>query len=327
MICSARDPRCCWCGNHGRPSSLSWISSNTRFWNTEVILDSSILVILDLIINSWTFQSLIGNNEHSWGWDLGRNKIYHDRCRVSTNQTKPTITKKLTIEQPINCVCVVNKPRRMQRKLWWCFLLITGPETATSAHLNSQRNESLSPHQLPKSPSKTPDPAVPHTSPNLPKLSQIWLFTCTTIKMNVIGSKKSKSSVFQQKPVWRDLSTESFLWRDLCCAGQVSQWVSNNLLVIYVNISTAVVTDIQKGSLHQECDDSTFSRAWYGGGDSLLLCWRTISWSGASWTPGKEGSHTFQMMKEAMIFFKEWNSYEGFLKCCSKMKTVHRFTR
>ncbi len=20
----------------------------------------------------------MGNNEHSWGWDLGRNKIYHD---------------------------------------------------------------------------------------------------------------------------------------------------------------------------------------------------------------------------------------------------------
>ena len=174
MICSARDPRCCWCGNHGRPSSLSWISSNTRFWNTEVILDSSILVILDLIINSWTFQSLIGNNEHSWGWDLGRNKIYHDRCRVSTNQTKPTIIKKLTIEQPINCVCVVNKPRRMQRKLWWCFLLITGPETATSAHLNSQRNESLS--QL--EPSPPSPPAKPQTqqrptqapiSPNFPR--------------------------------------------------------------------------------------------------------------------------------------------------------------
>ena len=25
------------------------------------------------------FQSLIGNNEHSWGWDLGRNKVYHGK--------------------------------------------------------------------------------------------------------------------------------------------------------------------------------------------------------------------------------------------------------
>ena len=24
-------------------------------------------------------QSLIGNNEHSWGWDLGRNKVYHGK--------------------------------------------------------------------------------------------------------------------------------------------------------------------------------------------------------------------------------------------------------
>ena len=24
------------------------------------------------------YQSLVGNNEHSWGFDLGRNKLYHD---------------------------------------------------------------------------------------------------------------------------------------------------------------------------------------------------------------------------------------------------------
>jgi SPRY domain-containing SOCS box protein 1/4 len=24
------------------------------------------------------YQSLVGNNESSWGWDLGRNKVYHD---------------------------------------------------------------------------------------------------------------------------------------------------------------------------------------------------------------------------------------------------------
>ena len=207
MICSARDPRCCWCGNHGRPSSLSWISSNTRFWNTEVILDSSILVILDLIINSWTFQSLIGNNEHSWGWDLGRNKIYHDRCRVSTNQTKPTITKKLTIEQPINCVCVVNKPRRMQRKLWWCFLLITGPETATSAHLTElpMEWEPLSAGALPTN-SPSP-PAKPQTqqrptqapiSLNFPRFgflpAQLLKWMWSGVKnLNLVFSSKNQS--------------------------------------------------------------------------------------------------------------------------------------
>eukprot|EP00096_Caligus_rogercresseyi_P011530 TRINITY_DN454_c0_g1_i1.p1 TRINITY_DN454_c0_g1~~TRINITY_DN454_c0_g1_i1.p1 ORF type:complete len:538 (+),score=197.55 TRINITY_DN454_c0_g1_i1:275-1888(+) len=29
-------------------------------------------------IHSVGYQSLVGNNEHSWGWDLGRNKLYHD---------------------------------------------------------------------------------------------------------------------------------------------------------------------------------------------------------------------------------------------------------
>ena len=24
------------------------------------------------------YQSLVGSNEFSWGWDLGRNKAYHD---------------------------------------------------------------------------------------------------------------------------------------------------------------------------------------------------------------------------------------------------------
>jgi hypothetical protein len=25
-----------------------------------------------------SFQSLVGSNDQSWGWDLGRNKLYHD---------------------------------------------------------------------------------------------------------------------------------------------------------------------------------------------------------------------------------------------------------
>ena len=29
-------------------------------------------------IHSVGYQSLVGNNEHSWGWDLGRNKVYHN---------------------------------------------------------------------------------------------------------------------------------------------------------------------------------------------------------------------------------------------------------
>ena len=32
----------------------------------------------DAPVHSVGYQSLVGNNEHSWGWDLGRNKVYHD---------------------------------------------------------------------------------------------------------------------------------------------------------------------------------------------------------------------------------------------------------
>ena len=41
------------------------------------------------------FQSLIGNNEHSWGWDLGRNKVYHD----SKNQSGETYPRQLTQDE------------------------------------------------------------------------------------------------------------------------------------------------------------------------------------------------------------------------------------
>lgn len=29
-------------------------------------------------VHSVGYHSLVGSNEHSWGWDLGRNKVYHD---------------------------------------------------------------------------------------------------------------------------------------------------------------------------------------------------------------------------------------------------------
>ena len=40
-------------------------------------------------------QSLIGNNEHSWGWDLGRNKVYHD----SKNQSGETYPNQLSQDE------------------------------------------------------------------------------------------------------------------------------------------------------------------------------------------------------------------------------------
>ena len=33
---------------------------------------------IDAPLHSVGYQSLIGNNDQTWGWDLGRNKAYHD---------------------------------------------------------------------------------------------------------------------------------------------------------------------------------------------------------------------------------------------------------
>jgi SPRY domain-containing SOCS box protein 1/4 len=36
------------------------------------------IFLVEAPVHSVGYQSLIGNNEHSWGWDLGRCKAYHD---------------------------------------------------------------------------------------------------------------------------------------------------------------------------------------------------------------------------------------------------------
>ena len=38
----------------------------------------TIYFLAEAPIHSVGYQSLVGNNEHSWGWDLGRNKVYHN---------------------------------------------------------------------------------------------------------------------------------------------------------------------------------------------------------------------------------------------------------
>jgi SPRY domain-containing SOCS box protein 1/4 len=50
---------------------------------------------IDAPLHSVGYQSLIGNNEHSWGWDLGRNKTYHD----SKNQSGETYPRTLTSDE------------------------------------------------------------------------------------------------------------------------------------------------------------------------------------------------------------------------------------
>jgi len=38
------------------------------------------------------YQSLVGINDVSWGWDLGRNKLYHD-SKNSAGTTYPSLLK------------------------------------------------------------------------------------------------------------------------------------------------------------------------------------------------------------------------------------------
>lgn len=38
------------------------------------------------------FQSLVGSNDQSWGWDLGRNKLYHD-SKNNAGITYPALLK------------------------------------------------------------------------------------------------------------------------------------------------------------------------------------------------------------------------------------------
>ena len=46
----------------------------------------------DAPLHSVGYQSLVGNNELSWGWDLGRNKLYHD-SKNNNGITYPALLK------------------------------------------------------------------------------------------------------------------------------------------------------------------------------------------------------------------------------------------
>jgi len=68
---------------------LSW---PTRQRGTHAVVG---VATMDAPLHSVGYQSLIGNNEHSWGWDLGRNKVYHD----SKNQNGETYPKTLNSDE------------------------------------------------------------------------------------------------------------------------------------------------------------------------------------------------------------------------------------
>merc|ERR1719297_37146 len=68
------------------------ITWSTRQRGTHAVVGVS---TAEAPIHSVGYQSLVGNNEHSWGWDLGRNKVYHD----SKNQTGETYPKTLSSDE------------------------------------------------------------------------------------------------------------------------------------------------------------------------------------------------------------------------------------
>merc|ERR1719189_1488112 len=68
---------------------LCW---STRQRGTHAVVG---VATMDAPLHSVGYQSLIGNNEHSWGWDLGRNKIYHD----SKNQSGETYPRNLASDE------------------------------------------------------------------------------------------------------------------------------------------------------------------------------------------------------------------------------------
>lgn len=65
---------------------LHW---STRQRGTHAVVG---VATADAPLHSVGYQSLVGNNELSWGWDLGRNKLYHD-SKNSTGTSYPTFSK------------------------------------------------------------------------------------------------------------------------------------------------------------------------------------------------------------------------------------------
>jgi len=68
---------------------LCW---STRQRGTHAVVG---MATIDAPLHSVGYQSLIGNNENSWGWDLGRNKVYHD----SKNQEGETYPRTLAPDE------------------------------------------------------------------------------------------------------------------------------------------------------------------------------------------------------------------------------------
>ncbi|XP_046405416.1 protein gustavus [Ischnura elegans] len=64
------------------------------FWSTRQRGTHAVVGVAthDAPLHSVGYQSLVGSSEESWGWDLGRNKLYHD-SRNNAGITYPALLK------------------------------------------------------------------------------------------------------------------------------------------------------------------------------------------------------------------------------------------
>ena len=66
--------------------------NKTAFRAINGLIFKILIILAEAPIHSVGYQSLVGNNEHSWGWDLGRNKVYHN-SKVHPGITYPSNLK------------------------------------------------------------------------------------------------------------------------------------------------------------------------------------------------------------------------------------------
>ena len=141
----------------------------------------------------------------------------------------------------------------------WCFVCFYIPQktlSTTSSISSSSRVPTSTPIDPQPSPKETKTLNLSHPEPSLKFPKKNWAkqsFTKADTTPNlqeypsprppqnpsqpffifkyqpVIRIKKVKHFVPQQKPVWRNLSSQPGLRRDICCAGQIPQWVVNKV--------------------------------------------------------------------------------------------------
>lgn len=63
---------------------------------------------IDAPLHSVGYQSLIGNNDQTWGWDLGRNKAYHDSSNKPGTTYPASLTPDETFQVPDKFLIVLD---------------------------------------------------------------------------------------------------------------------------------------------------------------------------------------------------------------------------